>query len=158
MSAPNSATNWIRVGLLALPLYGLLSAWSSLSSQPDQVKEPEAWARYVSTTSYLISHLIGSTGGTILAIFGTFALGAYLTRSRAGRMGLWAMVTTVFGSALFLPGMGISTFAAPKQGQAYLAGIEEFAKLPDIFADTVYLGRAAHDESRARRIAESDRR
>ena len=74
MSAPNTTTtNWIRAGLLALPIYGLLTAWSSLGAQPDQVKEPEAWARYVSTTGYLVSHVIGSTGGTILAIFGVFA-------------------------------------------------------------------------------------
>jgi len=63
MSAPNTTTtNWIRAGLLALPIYGSLTAWSSLGAQPDQVKEPEAWARYVSSTSYLVSHLIGSTG------------------------------------------------------------------------------------------------
>src|SRR5215212_1345379 len=47
------------------------------------------------------------------------------------------MVITVFGSALFLMPMGVSTFAVPKEGQAYLAGIEEFAKLPSTFADTV---------------------
>jgi len=47
------------------------------------------------------------------------------------------MVITVFGSALFLMPMGVSTFALPKEGQAYLAGIEEFAKLPSTFADTV---------------------
>src|SRR3712207_3185405 len=88
MSEQNSAaTNWVCVGLLALPVYGLLTAWSSLGAQPDQVKEPEAWARYVSSTGYLVSHLIGSTGGTILAIFGVFALGAYLARSEERRVG-----------------------------------------------------------------------
>jgi hypothetical protein len=74
----------------------------------------------------------------ILAIFGTFALGAYLTRSRAGHMGLVAMVITVLGSALFLPGMGVSAFAVPEEGQAYLAGIEGLDKLPPIFADTAF--------------------
>jgi hypothetical protein len=86
----------------------------------------------------VLTHVLGSILGMILAIFGTFALGAYLAESRAGRMGLVAMVTTVFGSALFLPGMGISAFAAPKEGQAYLAGIEELHNLPDIFADTTF--------------------
>jgi hypothetical protein len=65
-----------------------------------------------------------------LAIFGTFALGAYLTRSRAGRLGLVAMVLTVLGSTLFLPAMGVSTFAVPEEGQAVLAGLEEFEELP----------------------------
>ena len=48
------------------------------------------------------------------------------------------MVLTVFGCALFLPAMGVSTFAAPAEGQAYLAGIEGFSKLPPSFADTVF--------------------
>ena len=86
----------------------------------------------------MLSHLFGSTLGLIFAIFGTFALGAYVARSRAGRLGLVAMVLTVLGTALFLPGMGVSTFASPAEGQAYLAGIEEFRKLPSSFADTMF--------------------
>src|SRR5918998_5275833 len=129
MSEQNSATNWIRAGLVVLPVYGLLTAWSSLGAQPDQVKEPEAWARYVSSTSYLVSHLIGSTGGTILAIFGVFALGAYLANSRAGRLGLAAMVVAAAGHAMLLVPSVISTFATPALGEAYLSGIEEAMKV-----------------------------
>jgi hypothetical protein len=86
----------------------------------------------------MLKHLFGSIFGLIFAIFGVFALGAYLARSRAGRLGLVAMVITVLGSTLFLPGMGISTFFAPEEGQAVLAGLEEFEELPPIFANTVY--------------------
>ena len=129
MSAPNTTTtNWIRAGLLALPIYGSLTAWSSLGAQPDQVKEPEAWARYVSSTSYLVSHLIGSTGGTILAIFGVFALGAYLATSRAGRLGLAAMAVAAAGHALLLVPSVISTFVTPAIGEAYLSGMEDVIK------------------------------
>src|SRR5215218_3080272 len=60
----------------------------------------------------------------------------YLTRSRAGRMGLVAMVIAVFGHALFLTIGGVSTFATPVEGQAYLAGIEEYHKLPTTLAGT----------------------
>jgi hypothetical protein len=35
-------TNWIRTGLLTLPVYGLLTFWSTLDPQPDQDKDPEA--------------------------------------------------------------------------------------------------------------------
>src|ERR687896_311129 len=134
MPSPN-ITKWIGTGLLGLPLYGALTFWSSLDPQPDPSTRYEAWSRYVTTTHYVLTHLFGSILGLILAIFGTFALGAYLTRSRAGRIGLVAMVITVLGSALFLPGMGVSTFAVPEEGQAYLAGIEGLLELPDIFAD-----------------------
>jgi hypothetical protein len=61
MSTPNTL-NWIRVGLLALPVYGLLTFWSTLDPQPDQVKEPEEWARFVSSTSYLVDHIFGAIG------------------------------------------------------------------------------------------------
>jgi ABC-type proline/glycine betaine transport system permease subunit len=133
---------WIGVGLLGLPLYAALSFYSSLDPQPDPNTHYDAWARYVTTDHYVLSHLFASDIGLILAIFGTFALGVYLSRSRAGRMGLTAMVAAVFGSALFLPVMGISAFAAPKEGQAYLAGIEEYSQLPDILANTMVSSRS----------------
>jgi len=137
MSAPNT-TRWIGIGLLGLPLYGALTFWSSLDPQPDPNTHLEAWSRFVTTNHYVLGHLLGSILGLIFAIFGVFALGAYLATSRAGRLGLVAMVITVLGSALFLPLQGVSTFSAPEEGQAVLAGLEEFEELPPIFANTVF--------------------
>jgi hypothetical protein len=134
MSTPNT-TRWIGTGLLGLSLYGALTFFSSLNPQPDYNTHPEAWARYVTTNHYVLEHLFLSVLGLIFAIFGLFALGAYLATSRAGRLGLVAMVITVLGSALLLVVLGVSTFAAPEQGQAILAGIET-NELPDTFADT----------------------
>jgi hypothetical protein len=138
MGATNT-DRWIGIGLLGLPLYGALTFWSSMNPQPDPETRMAAWSSFVTTDHYVLSHLFGSILGLIFAIFGTFALGAYLAGGRAGRMGLVATVVTVFGTALFLPGMGVSTFSAPREGQAYLAGIEEFEKLPTIFADGVFM-------------------
>src|SRR3954463_10073680 len=107
-------------------------AWTP---QPDPNVHYEAWSRYVTTDHYVLTHVFGSILGLILAIFGTFALGAYLAKGRTGRLGLVAMVLTVLGSALFLPGMGVSAFSAPEEGQAYLAGIEGLPDLPTSFAD-----------------------
>src|SRR5918998_3659847 len=106
-------SGWIRIGLSALPVYGLLTFWATLESQPDQTKNPKAWARFVSSTAHLLTHLFGSIGGTILAILGVFALGAYLARSRAGGMGLAAMVMAVGGYAPFLSGVGVSALSPP---------------------------------------------
>jgi hypothetical protein len=134
-----NATNinrWIGIGLLGLPIYGALTFWSSINPQPDYNTHPEAWARYVTTNHYVLEHLFLSIFGIIFAIFGVFALGAYLAASRAGRMGLVAMVITVLGSALLLVVLGVTTFASPEQGQAYLAGMNT-DELPDTFADTV---------------------
>jgi multisubunit Na+/H+ antiporter MnhC subunit len=134
MSTPNT-TRWRGTGLLGLSLYGALTFFSSLNPQPDYNTHPEAWARYVTTNHYVLEHLFLSVLGLIFAIFGLFALGAYLATSRAGGMVLVAMVITVLGSALLLVVLGVSTFAAPEQGQAILAGIET-NELPDTFADT----------------------
>jgi len=135
MSTPN-ITKWIGAGLLGLPLYGALTFYSSINPQPDYNAHLEAWARYVTTDHYVLSHLFSSILGVILAIFGVFALGAHLATSRAGRMGLVAMVITVLGSALLLVVLGVSTFASPEQGQAILAGMNTM-QLPETFADTV---------------------
>jgi uncharacterized membrane protein YgdD (TMEM256/DUF423 family) len=138
MSTPNT-TKWIGIGLLGLPLYGALTFFSSLNPQPDPDTHLEAWSRYVTTDSYVLKHLFLSDIGLVLAIFGTFALGVYLATSHAGRMGLVAMVMTVFGSALFLTIGGVTTFAAPEEGQAVLVGLEEFESLPTIFANTALM-------------------
>src|SRR3712207_841437 len=130
MMSVQSTTRWIGIGLLGLPLYGALTFYSSLDPQPDPNTHLVAWSRFVTTDHYVWGHLLGSILGLVFAIFGVFALGAYLTTSRAGRLGLAAMVITVLGSGLFLPVMGTSTFSAPKEGQAILAGIEEFNELP----------------------------
>ena len=135
MSTPDT-TRWIGIGLLGLPLYGALTFFSSLDPQPDPSTHLEAWSRYVTTNGYVLKHLFLSDLGIIFVIFGTFALGAYLTRSRAGGMGLWAMVIAVFGQALFLLIGGVSTFASPEEGQAILAGMEEIDNLPTSLASS----------------------
>jgi hypothetical protein len=123
------AASWIRAGLFALPVYGLLLAYSTLKPQPDQVSDPEGWARFVSSTSYLVGHVIGNMFGTALVIFGTFALGAFLAASRSPRLGLWGMVLSITGYVLFTVPAVISTFATPAIGAAYLAGNHEVMAL-----------------------------
>ncbi|HET7479354.1 MAG TPA: hypothetical protein VFJ72_07545 [Rubrobacteraceae bacterium] len=126
---PERHTNWIRIGLFALPISGALLAWSSLDPQPNQNKNPEAWARFVGSTYYLLTHVFGSVGSALLAIFGVMALGAYLAKSRAGRLGLVAMVVTVLGQALSLVIGGVSTFALNAIGRAYLSGTKDVMQL-----------------------------
>jgi hypothetical protein len=124
-----SAARWIQVGLFALPVYGLLTAYATLGSQPDPASDPEGWARFVSSSSYFVGHVLGNVIGSVLAIFGTFALGAYLTASRAPRLGLWGMVLAVTGHILFTVPGAISTFATPAIGAAYLAGTRDVMSL-----------------------------
>ena len=136
------AAGWIRAGLFALPVYGLLTAYATLEPQPDQASDPDGWARFVSSTSYLVGHVIGNVLGTTLAIFGTFALGAFLATSRAPRLALSGMVLAVAGHILFTVPGAISTFATPAIGTAYLAGNRDVMALefPPVMTAILALG------------------
>jgi hypothetical protein len=119
------ATNiggWIRTGVWALPVYGLLTFWATFTHEPDRHTQVEAYARYISTTDYLAQHLLGSILGAILAVFGAIALGAYLASGRSGRLALLAMVFSVAGHCLLLTIFGFSTIISPVIGGLYLAG------------------------------------
>jgi hypothetical protein len=132
---------WIFVGLLALPAYGLLTFASSLHPQPDPTQDYAAWARFVTTTRYLVGHTAGTGLGLILAVFGLTALGAFLTRGRSGRLGLAAAVISMFANMAFLSILGASAFAAPATARAYLAGVTNIQELQqDPVADLVVLG------------------
>ena len=125
MSTTSASTAWIKTGLVALPLYGLVLGFTTRKPQPDQVTDPEGWAQFVSSASYLIEHIASSVVGAVLVILGTFALGAFLTRGRAPRLALWGTVLAVTGQTLFMVPGTISTFATPALGAAYLSGNRE---------------------------------
>jgi hypothetical protein len=118
MATPNVGI-WVRVGLLALPVYGVLTLWTTFIHQPDPNADFEVYARYVSATNYLVDHLFGSILGVTLAIFGAVALGVYLSSRRSALLG---MVLSIAGNALTLTIFGMSTFATPAVGRAYLEG------------------------------------
>ena len=128
MCAPNTA-NWVRLGLLALPVYGLLTCWGTLTNRLDPNADFDAYARYISSTSYLVNHLVVSILGRVPAIFGANALGVYFAGGRAGRTALFPMVTSIAGNALILTIFGWSTFVSPAIGRAYLAGQQNIVEV-----------------------------
>ncbi len=133
--------NWIRIGLLVLPISGVLTAWATLTPQPNPSTEFEAWSRFVTTTNYMLTHLLGTMLGIILLIFGVIALGATLAKGvRSGRLGLVAMVITIAANMLFLPIAGWAAFGEPVIGRAYLSGIEEAMQFnPGIDFSVIFL-------------------
>ena len=140
-SSSSNTTNWIRTGLLALPISGVLTAWATLTPQPNPSTEFEAWSHFVTTTYFMLTHLLGTMLGIILLIFGVIALGAYLAKegghSRRLGLGLVAMVVTIAANMLFLPITGWAAFGEPAIGRAYLSGIEEAMQInpgPDFSA------------------------
>ena len=125
MSVTSPTAGWIRTGLVALPLYGLLVGYATLTPQPDQTTVPQEWARFVSSPSYLAVHIGANVLGAVVVIFGTLALGALLASSRAPRLALGGTVLAVAGQILFMVPGTISTFATPPIAAAYLAGNED---------------------------------
>lgn len=122
MTAPN-VWAWVRAGLVGLPLYGLLTLWAAREPQPNPDEDYAAWSRFVTEPEYVVTHVLGSGLGIVFVIFGSFALGVYLTHTRAARPGLWAMASAVFGQCIFLFFTGLSAFGPRVEGQAYLAGM-----------------------------------
>ena len=122
---------WARVGLWMLPLYGVLTLWGNRNHQPDYTTDFPAYAEYISRDSFLWEHLLGSIGGTALALLGLTALFGALALGRAGRWALAGFVTSVVGNALILTLFGVAAFASPAIGRAYLDGQPGVAALND---------------------------
>jgi hypothetical protein len=116
---------WIKTGLIALPVYGLVLGFTTRKPQPDPSVDPAGWARFVSTPFYLLEHIASSVLGAVLVILGTLALGAVLSRSQAPRLALSGTILAITGQILFMVPGTISTFATPAIGAAYLSGNSE---------------------------------
>jgi hypothetical protein len=114
---------YARMGLWALPLFGLANFIGTLSSQPNYNKDFPGYARYISTSPFLASHLAASIFGAGIGILGFTALFVYLVRGsdRPG-IALAAFVMTIVGSMGLVALFGLAAFAQRAIGKAYLAG------------------------------------
>ena len=131
---------WARAGLWALPLYGALTLWASRTSQPDYKADFPAYAQYISRPAFLWEHLVGSIGGTALALLGLTALFAVLATGNARRWALAGFVTSMVGNAFMLTLFGVAAFASPAIGRAYLDGQPGIAELNnDIYSTPLYV-------------------
>jgi hypothetical protein len=124
----------VRAGLWSLPVYGMLLGLSTVTHQPS-VSDFAAYARYVSTDVFLVSHLGASIFGAALAILGAVAVTAYLVRGRAARLAVIGMALTTVTNVFMAAAFGSAAFVQPGIGRAYLNGV---AGMPALNADTAY--------------------
>src|SRR6266550_2592883 len=110
-----------RWGLLLLPLYGLLTLLATLTHQPDYNKDFHAYAEYITTTQFVVGHMVGSILGSTLFIFGLLALFTVVYRPKPA-LTLVALVLSIAGVCLILPIFGLAAFAQPAIGDAFLEG------------------------------------
>ena len=126
MSAPRAAA----AGLWALPAYGVLLGLSTLTHQP-AVEDFDAYARYVTTDVFLLSHLGASVFGAALAVLGAVAMTAFLR----DRLAVAGLTLTTIANMFLAAAFGSAAFAQPGIGRAHLAGVPGMAALND---DTAY--------------------
>ncbi|MFG1991843.1 hypothetical protein ACGFJ7_17890 [Actinoplanes sp. NPDC048988] len=117
--------------LWALPAYGVLLGLSTLTHQPP-VTDFDAYAEYVTTGVFLVSHLGASILGAALAILGAIGLSFALGPSKPALAGL---VLTTIANVFLAATFGSAAFVQPGLGRAHLAGVPGMAAMND---DTAY--------------------
>jgi len=131
----------VRIGLLALPLAGLLTLLATIASTAffdfsDASVDPEEVARAYGSSSYFLSQFVGYILGLTLLTLGVFALTVYLSDIRGERWTLVAMVLSILGIGLLLSHYGLRSYAVPALGGAYLSGEQGAVEMANvIFGD-----------------------
>ena len=110
-----------RLGVWALPVWAALLCLGTITEQPPWQTKPAAWSRFVTTSEFLASHLVGSILGAAIGALGMVALGAVLARRGHTAIGLATMMTGVVANVLTASGFGVAAFAQPALGRNYLA-------------------------------------
>jgi hypothetical protein len=113
---------YARRGLWALVAWAVLLFYATFTHQPDYRTRFGDWSRYVTTSSFLVSHLVGSILGAAIGILGFVCLSVLLIERGAPRLGLWALITAVIGAVFTNAIFGVAAFAQPAIGRAHLAG------------------------------------
>jgi hypothetical protein len=106
----------------AAPVWAVLLFVGTLQHQPPpQTAFPE-YARFITTTAFLASHLVASILGAAFGTVGFAALFVILVQRGAGASAVWAFVLFVIGNTLATSVFGSAAFAQPAIGRMYLAG------------------------------------
>ncbi len=112
----------IRLGILALPLAGLLALVGLYSTYKLGSGGILATGdnQAIVGSGYLVSQLAGNVLALTILIFGVVALSAYLADGGARALALGAMVLSIVGIALLLTGLGIFAYAVPALSRSFL--------------------------------------
>jgi hypothetical protein len=121
-STSNKLDDYARWGLWALPVWSLLLFLGTLTHQPSYQTDFPGYARYITTTEFLISHLVASIFGAGVGMLGLVALFVVLCKGRTAPLALWALVTGVIGNTFLTSIFGVAAFLQPAIGRAYLSG------------------------------------
>ena len=120
--------NFVRLGILALPVSGVLTLVVGLigrNDMPNPRVAPKQAAEAASSSVYVVSQFVGNVLGLTLLIFGVLALTVYLAGTRGKSVALAAMILSIAGIAPIMSAMGVTTYTLPVLGRAYLSGQQD---------------------------------
>ena len=117
---------WGRVAVWAIAVYGALLAVGTVTHQPDYQTDFPAYARYVTTSQFLLSHLVASIAGAGLGVVGAAGL-FILADPVAPRLARWGFVLWAFAQVGLASVFGVAAFFQPAIGRAFLDGGGEIA-------------------------------
>jgi hypothetical protein len=117
----------IRLGILALPLSGLLVLVAVLGryGTPNVDVDPGLALSLADSSSYFVTQLVGNVLGLTLLIFGVISLTAYLINTRVRGLAVGAMVLSIVGITLLMGALGVTTYALPAIARAYQNGQQD---------------------------------
>ena len=110
-----------RIGALALPISGLVAASAALvpGIGINPAVDPAGFAQAANYVG--LANLVGIVS-LVFLLFGFQALHAFLERNTVDKWAFAGMILSFIGLGLFLPFLGIFTFAGPVAGRFYLSG------------------------------------
>src|SRR5258706_654436 len=111
-----------RRSLWVLPVWALTLFLGTLTHQPDPQTDFAGFAAYVTTTSFLLSHLINSITGAAIGSIGVVGLMLYLQDSKVAGRAITGMVATVASNTLDSSIFGVAAFGQTAMGRMFLAG------------------------------------
>jgi hypothetical protein len=123
----------IRLGVLALPLAGLLALvglYSNFKLGPGGILA-SGDNRAIISAGYFLSVLLGYVLALTVLIFGVMALYAYLANTRARALALGAMISSIVGIALILSRLGVIAYTVPALSRSFLNGNPESIRILD---------------------------
>jgi hypothetical protein len=111
-----------RVALWALPVWAAMLFLGTLTHQPDPQKDFAGFAGYVTSTSFLLSHLINSILGAAIGSVGAVGLMLYLQDSKVAGKAITGMIAMIVSNTLVSSIFGVAAFAQTAMGRMFIAG------------------------------------
>src|SRR5215510_15116033 len=111
-----------RRALWALPVWAVMLFLGTLTHQPDPKTDFPSFAAYVTTTRFLLSHLINSITGAAIGSIGIIGLMLYMQESKVAGRAITGMIASVIANTLVSSIFGVAAFGQTAMGRMFLAG------------------------------------